>query len=381
MRRNGSIATGWAALLVLLLALLWQSRGNREDEISQGESVEQAACTAAETYQDLLEDQKPDMERILERLETEGYAAVDMAGDHAFVNPEQVRAFYADKQEGTAQSLDFLRVCLDGGLWYTRFCLENDGWLCRMVRVVWEDGTAAVSCSLEYPLTALRLTDKDYLIFTCDIPDNTAASSHDGYIEPTTMIRLTPLAEDCRRCGELYLEPIGYNYHNLFTTTWTGADMEAVCLNDLYLSLYKAEHGAYISYFNNPYPTDDNSGVSHVPGGEFETLLMEYTCLDREHIRAWAWYDRETDSYPVCIDGPHDGLAKIPVPEVVNVQHNGDGSLNLTVDALLVSQGTDRAFTHIVTIQPAADGSYRIIANQVLEDTDNILPDYESLLP
>ena len=89
MRRNGSIATGWAALLILLLALLWQSRGNREDEISQGESVEQAACAAAETYQDLLtEDQKPDMERILERLETEGYAAVDMAGDHAFVNPE-----------------------------------------------------------------------------------------------------------------------------------------------------------------------------------------------------------------------------------------------------------------------------------------------------
>ena len=157
--------------------------------------------------------------------------------------------------------------------------------------------------------------------------------------------------------------------------------MEAVCLNDLYLSLYKAEQGAYISYFNNPYPTEDNSGISHVPGGEFETLLMQYTCLDRERIRAWARYDRETDSYPVCIDGPHDGLAKIPVPEVVNVQHNGDGSLNLTVDALLVSQGTDRAFTHIVTIQPAADGSYRIVANQLLEAPDNILPDYKSLLP
>ena len=39
MRRNGSIATGWAALLILLLALFWQSRGNREDEISQGERV------------------------------------------------------------------------------------------------------------------------------------------------------------------------------------------------------------------------------------------------------------------------------------------------------------------------------------------------------
>ena len=60
---------------------------------------------------------------------------------------------------------------------------------------------------------------------------------------------------------------------------------------------------------------------------------------------------------------------------------NGDGNLELTVDALLVSRGTDRAFTHLVTIQPAAEGSYRVIANQLLEDADNILPDYESLLP
>ena len=369
-------------LLILLLVILLQTCGHGEDEISQGESVEQAACAAAETYEDLVwEDQKPDMALILKRLEIAGYPAVDMAGDYAFVNPEMVRTFSADRQGGTAQSLDFLRVCLDGGLVYTGFCKEENDWYCQLVRVAWENGAAVVSYSLRYPLLELRVTEKDYLIFTCDIPDNTAASSHDGYIEPTTMVRLTPLAEDCRRCGELYLEPIGYNYHNLFTTTWTGADMEAVCLNDLYLSLYKAEQGAFISYFNNPYPTEDDTGISHVPREEFETLLMQYTCLDRERIRAWAGYDRETDSYPVCIEGPHDGLAKIPVPEVVDVQRNEDGSLRLTVDALLVSRATDRAFTHIVTIQPAADGSYRVLANELLEDPDNILPDYESLLP
>ena len=382
MRRNGNSVSGGAMLLILLLVLLWQSCGRGEDEISQGESVEQAACAAAETYQDLLtEDQKPDMAAVLQRLETEGYPAVDMAGVHAFVNPDQVRAFCADRQAGTAQSLNFLRVCLDVGLVYTGFFKEENDWYCQLVRVAWENGSPMVSYSLRYPLLELRVTEKDYLIFTCDIPDNTAASSHDGYIEPTTMIRLTPLGEDCRRCGELYLEPIGYNYHNLFTTTWKGADMEAVCLNDLYLSLYKAEQRAFISYFNNPYPTEEDSGISHVPREDFEALLMQYTCLDRERIRAWARYDRETDSYPVCIEGPQYGLAKIPVPEVVDVQRNGDGSLRLTVDALLVSQRTDRAFTHIVTIQPAADGSYRILANQVLEDPDNILPDYESLLP
>lgn len=382
MRRNGNVVSGGAMLLILLLVILLQTCDRGEDGVNQGESMEQEACAAAETYQDLLwEDQKPDMALILKRLEIAGYPAVDMAGDHAFVNPEMVRTFSADKQGGTAQSLHFLRVCLDGGLLFTRFFCQEGDWYCQLIRLAWENGAAVVSYSLRYPLLELRVTEKDYLIFTCDIPDNTAASSHDGYIEPTTMIRLTPLAEDCRRYGEQYLAPIGYNYHNLFTTTWAGKELEAVCLNDLYLSLYKAEQGAYISYFNNPYPTDENSGISHVPGEEFEALLMKYTCLDRERIRAWARYDRETDSYPVCIEGPHDSLAKIPVPEVVNVECNEDGSLCLTVDALLVSQGTDRAFTHVVTIQPAADGSYRVMANQLLEAPDNILPEYKSLLP
>ena len=66
MRRNGNSVSGGAMLLILLLVLLWQSCGRGEDEISQGESVEQAACAAAETYQDLLtEDQKPDMAAVL----------------------------------------------------------------------------------------------------------------------------------------------------------------------------------------------------------------------------------------------------------------------------------------------------------------------------
>ena len=377
-----STAAVGAALLILALAMLLSACGKHKTEDSKGGKLESAACAAAEAYRDLLEtDSRPDMDALLQRLEELSYAAVDMAGSHPFVNADKVRTFYADKQGGTAQSLDLLRVCLDGGLVFTRFFNEENAWYCALIRIAWEEGVPAVQYSLKYPLLELRVTEKDYLIFTCNIPDNTAASSHDGYIEPTTMIRLTPLEEQCRRYEEQYLVPIGYNYNNLFTTTWAGEDMEAVCLNDLYLSLYKAEYGAYISYFNNPYPTEDSSGISHVPGEEFETLLMKYTCLDREQIRAWARYDRETDSYPVCIDGPHDGLAKIPVPEVVEVHDNGDGSMNLTVDALLMSQGTDRAFTHIVTIKPAGDGSYRVIANQVLEAPGNILPDYKSLLP
>ena len=85
---------------------------------------------------------------------------------------------------------------------YTGFCKEENDWYCQLVRVAWENGNPVVSYSLKYPLLELRVTEKDYLIFTCDIPDNTAASSHDGYIEPTTMIRLTENDERLYACAK-----------------------------------------------------------------------------------------------------------------------------------------------------------------------------------
>ena len=141
---------------------------------------------------------------------------------------------------------------------------------------------------------------------------------------------------------------------------------------------YRLEHGSYISYYDNPYPTLENSLVSMVPREEYEELIMKYLDMERGAVRSLSRYDEALDAYPIVISGVHDGLAKLPVPEVVEYRENSDGSITLTVDALFVEHATDRAFTHIVTVMPGADGSFKYISNVLLDSSNNILPDYES---
>ena len=118
------------------------------------------------------------------------------------------------------------------------------------------------------------------------------------------MIRLTPKAPVCAEAEEKFLAGIGYNYNGLFTRTWTADSLDSVCLNDLYLSLWRLEHGDYIYYFNDPYPQMDGTAFSLVPGAEFEALIMKYLDVPQEYIRTHAQYDAEMAAYPVYVQGP-----------------------------------------------------------------------------
>jgi len=335
---------------------------------------EEQACSAAEIYGDLIEN--GDMEAILNRLSENDFCAADFGGQYSFVNASSIECFFKTQEDKRAE-LRFIRVCHDFGLVDTRFYIKDKSWYCKMIRVVWDEGAPQVSYSLDYPLTELKLTEKAYLIFTCDIPDNTASSDHDGYIEPTTMLRVYARDDKCIEYENKFVLGVGYNYNNLFTETWTTEDVAELCLNDIFLSLYRMENGSYISHFNNPYRLLENSPYSLVPAEEFESLIVKYLRLPVETIRKNAFYDEETSCYPVTIDGVHDGLAKIPEAEVVDVQENEDGSISLTVDALFVEYATDKAFSHVIKLREDADGSFYFVSNELIY-TD-IIPEHKCL--
>lgn len=361
-----------AALVLPLLCLLFTAC--RGESISET-SLEGETCAAAELYGDLLDDSfQGDMEKILERLGGEGLVAVDVGGELAFENPEIVENFFAGDQPNQEKELRFYRACMDGGLIGTRFYASGGEWRCETVRASWVDGKPVATYTLDYPLLKLALTEKGYLIYTCDIPNNTAPSKHDGYIEPTTMLRLEPQEELCIACRDRYLSKITYNLNNVFTSSWSEEDMSQLCFNDLFLSLYQAESGMYLVYYNNPYPTDADTNVSHVPGAEFEALISKYIDVSTEELKSCAQYDEETDSYPIVLGGMHEHVIKAPVPEVTAVTENGDGTITLTVDALSVEYASDRAFTHQLTVRVSEDGSFRFVSNQMLHSETDIFP-------
>lgn len=316
-----------------------------------------------------------DVQSALDLLDAVGFAAADEAGRLDFAGAEFVHAFFAAQEVGENGRVTVMRVCADGAL--IGMCIYNDGeeWRCAVAQTP-RAGTE-ITFTADYALERLMLTEKDYLIYTCAIPDNTAASKHDGYIEPTVMLRLAPHDAACDATCAAYIAPIGYNHNNLFTTTWTAPDMGAVELRDAFLSLWHAANGAYISYFDNPYPVQEGTMLSLVPRAEFEAVIMRYLPLTSDGIARMARLDTAEDAYAVTIDGIPNG-AKVPVPEVTAVRENPDGTLTLTVDAVFIEYAADRAFTHVVTLRPGEDGAFTLLSNELIEDEGNILPEYES---
>lgn len=355
-------------------------------EVSGAELAREEARRAADVYAPIMRaDAGADLDAIYSRLAGAGYAVQDETGERDFANPGVITGFMQGVDAGGTDGVGFVRLCSDGGIIYTRLYHDGAAWHCATARITWENGAAREGFCTDYALTCLELTDKCSLIYTCDIPNNTAADKydgraamgkHDGYIDPTTILRLSP-ADPALKALEEYIRRTGYNYNNLFTADWDGEDAHALCLNDIFLSLWYAEHGVYISYFNNPYPAYEGTMLSLVPGNEFEALIMKYLPLEAGDIRALAAYDEAAQAYPIAISGPHNG-ADTPTPEAVAYSANADGSVSITVDAVFLERATDRAFTHVVTVMPGEDGGFKYLSNRVIHTGNDIFPEYTS---
>ena len=75
------------------------------------------------------------------------------------------------------------------------------------------------------------------------------------------------------------------------------------------------------------------------------------------------------------IDGE---IATKGIPEVTDVKGNGDGTMTLTVDAVCEMVLCDDALiTHKLTIKPEKDGSFKYIGNEIVNDGNRNIPDYQ----
>lgn len=72
--------------------------------------------------------------------------------------------------------------------------------------------------------------------------------------------------------------------------------------------------------------------------------------------------------------GYYSVVPRIPEPEVTDYWTNPDGSLTLKVDAVFSWYGTDKAFTHEVTVRDTGTG-FEYVSNYVYESDDNIFPE------
>ena len=348
-------------------------------------SAEKDALDIALSYQSVLESDsssgfsalsKNTIDKIMELVANSGYAVTEASGELYFRNPSIVSDFFSQLEASSNAQMTIVEICYDGGLIKSDISVRGDKRSINITRVAWKDAKPEITLTEENNLLDLRYTDKGYLIYKRDIPNNTGCN-HDGYIEPTTMIRVTPLAPKCREYCKKYLSIIGYSRNNLFLTDWTSDDMSGVVINDLFQKLYNASHTEALMLNNCPYLTNLQTGYTSIPAKDFESLLMGYFDFTCEELKKLAVYNAGTDTYPIAASEIFDpGYSLPPQPEVVDYKENDDGTLTLFIDALYQEKGTDKAFSHAVTIRTDADGSFKYISNHMFPAAGDILPSY-----
>lgn len=171
---------------------------------------EAAVFAAAETYRGIYEDVYPGdhtavwltdetMREILSCLGAAGYTAVDVSNRFAMEHAEPVSAFLAAMEAGGDARLTIYQVCWDGGF-VCHDLSHTDGstWV-TLTRLAWlSEGDYALTGDIPticysdtYAVTAIALSDDDWLEYAYDMPDNPPGDNHDGHIDTIYQIAVS----------------------------------------------------------------------------------------------------------------------------------------------------------------------------------------------
>ena len=127
---------------------------------------------------------------------------------------------------------------------------------------------------------------------------------------------------------------------------------------------------------NDLFDRVDNTQLHLIPSAQFEEVIRSCFDISSEQIRALSDFSESLDGYYMCgfFTGYYSVMPRIPEPEVTDYRYNGDGTLTLMVDAVYPWYGTDRAFTHELTVRDTETG-FEYVSNYVYESGDNIFPE------
>ena len=295
---------------------------------------------------------------ILEALEQQGYAVASEKFN--MPNYEKVVEAVNAMQENQEVSLGVYQIQPNGDLTRNTFISENGNkYFFRVFANIDDSGEPLVEKPENYRiLNYTKLSDKGYFFY--------------GFLSPGEAgFRVTPLNEKNRELTQSYIDPLGYVGHTALTQNWSEEDFSNLNFNDLFETLYKMKYGDDPLHIYEDQYTVENSYIIEVPENIFESAVTEYFRIPTSVLKDISLYDERDDTY---LWTPHVSSACPPIPEVVDYSYNDDGSINLTVDAVMPGCGQDRIFTSELVVLPKDNGGCYYISNHVDVNANADLP-------
>jgi len=318
------------------------------------------------------------IEQLVDAIGDAGYSVIDHEGKLNMRNPGQITEFGNLVNAGQDAEAVYYVVHSDGSLHMNALSYTNGTGKLITISLEWNPSLEpAVYDEGRYELQSIVYTEKGWLILDRDIANFNINKKFN--VDSHTLVRVKPYDETCRQLCEKYIAPVGYSENNLFTLSWQETDYGDLDFNCLFPILYGMYYNAQeLNFYNSNASFDRIEGTQlHlIPTPQFEEVITAYFNIAPEQLRGLADYNAELGGYYMCgyQTGYYNVVPRIPEPEVTDYRFNSDGTLTLTIDAVFSWYGTDRAFTHEVTMRDTERG-FEYVSNYVQESADNIFPE------
>ena len=291
---------------------------------------------------------------VIESMGSKGYIAVDVENQINMANAENAEMFLSEVAEDRDAGCTILQVMYDKS--FVRFDFKSGGNNVMITRrfYVWENNCFVEENEENYKAYTWKYTD-GYLFF-----ERYRMGGYDGD-SAYTALRVEPLDEKLRVLNRKYIKTIGYDSNNLFTTNWDESDMNKINYYDIYEALYKMKYG-----MSSPY---SDEGVTYMIEGKlYEKVFQEYLPVSTDVLQHVNVYDVSRQMYQYRTRGMFDHRVTplVPFPEVVDAEHNADGTITLIVNAVSEKDESGRLFTHKVTIKEKENEGFEYVSNEVL---------------
>lgn len=311
------------------------------------------------------------IERVIQRLEEQGYAAIYSKNQINMVCADQAIDFCQAVEE-KGQDDFMLTVISDTFQWiiYDFHCADGAVTVARNI-YQYEDGDMQLEDSAVYTASDWKYTAEGYIMFSGSWYSEAYYLFALSDMQEKVALRVLPLDEKCRALNEAYMMPIGYVKNNMFLVDWSEDDFSTLDFYDLFDIFYHQIYGKEV-----PYEPSDNLGVGtvyQIPKVEFEHIMMAYLNIDSETLQQKTLYHTDTKTYEYRPRGFYEAeYPEHPYPEVVDYTENADGTITLLVNVVFPYEGLSKVFSHEVVVRPLENDGVQYVSNHVIPSEDNI---------
>ena len=308
------------------------------------------------------------VQKIIERLGSNGYIVIDSENKIDMTNANEMRQFISLQESGEQAEICVFRIFYSGGV--NVLFIRSDKGQTNVIQkyYAFQDGHLVEGAKSEFEAVYFEYTAEGYLIIEGSwySPEKYVLTMSEE--EEHIALRVEPLEEKCRKLCEKYMMPISYGLNNIFIINWNENDYSNLDFYDIFERFYKEIYGK-----NCPYTMNDDLSVGNeykISADEFEHVIMQHFRVSSKELQLLLRYDVERNVYIYRPRGFEEfDYAEVPYPEVVAYEENADGSETLTVNAVYPNGNTSKIFSHKVTVIEE-DGKIYYLSNEILGDKE-----------